>query len=128
MGTATTIQLVSAEGFFHGYIILPGMMTALGSLTEKASLLKSLNYSLATPPPIPILATHTTDAITSGAIMSHVFIIEGYIKKIFSDYTHLGDIKVIATGGLSSLVIQHTSMIDIFDEHLLLEGLARTIK
>jgi type III pantothenate kinase len=127
MGTATTIQLVTADGYFMGYAILPGIYTSLLAITEKAAKLSDIPLNIDSMDSHLSLAMHTTDALTSGIILSHVFAIAGYIDMIKSDNKHLFDIVVIATGGLTRYIKPYTTAIDIFDGDLLLDGLAMMV-
>jgi len=121
LGTATTIQLVGADGYFHGYVILPGLFTATQSLFASTAQLKP--FTLETPK--SLLGITTQDAITSGSVYSQVFTIEKFIEKIKSEYHHLGEIKTILTGGVTPLIENDIKGIDIVNKTLLLDGLAR---
>ncbi|MEA1972058.1 MAG: type III pantothenate kinase [Candidatus Cloacimonadota bacterium] len=118
LGTATTIQLIGADGYFYGTSILPGMMTSASSLFDIASQLSNIQlYN-----PKKILGLNTQDALNSGIVKGHKIMVEGIVKQLKNEYSRL-EIKVIATGGIASLVFDQSSEIDIIDKTLLLDGL-----
>ena len=49
--------------------------------------------------------------------------IDGFIREIRSAYKKLGEIKAIATGGISDLICKNSKEIDIIDKELTLNGL-----
>jgi type III pantothenate kinase len=118
-GTATTLQLVGKEGTFYGSIIAPGVMTSAATLFNKAALLSAVELE----EPEQILGTNTKDALLAGIVTGHALMVDGLISRIRSDYAYLGDIKTIATGGISSLICRQTNAIEILDKTLTLEGL-----
>jgi type III pantothenate kinase len=120
-GTATTIQLVGKDGTFYGTVIAPGVMTSALTLFGKAALLSSIELET----PKKTIGTNTRDALLSGIVMGHSFIIDGFIRKIRQEYSYLGEIRAIATGGISSLICEGCTEIDLIDKTLTLEGLFR---
>ncbi len=118
-GTATTIQLVGADGFFYGTIIYPGVITSAKNLFETTSQLSNIKFQK----PENILGTTTRDALLSGIITGNTFMLDGFIGSIRKEYKHLGKIKVIATGGIADLVCENSKEVDIIDKHLTLDGL-----
>lgn len=119
LGTATTIQLVGKDGYFHGTSIIPGVMTAASRLFESASQLSNIQLKN----PENILGLSTQDALNSGIIKGHRFMIEAFIDEIKESYSKMGEIKVIATGGITDLILKQSTKIDIIDKKLLLDGL-----
>ena len=118
-GTATTIQLIGADGVFYGVAILPGLITSANSLFDKAALLSQRMLEN----PSCLIGKNTHESLMSGIIKGHCFAIEGFIKRIRAEYKNLKDIKTIATGGLSHFIIEQTDLIDEMDKNLTLEGL-----
>ncbi|MCF7794199.1 MAG: type III pantothenate kinase [Candidatus Cloacimonetes bacterium] len=119
LGTATTIQLVSKEGCFFGAAILPGIRTSSESLFEKAAKLKTIDLET----PKNLLGKTTRDALLSGIINGHLFLLEGFIRNIKNEHKNLDEIITIATGGLAQMVCRKSDSIDIIDKNLLLNGL-----
>jgi len=119
LGTATTIQLIGKNGKFYGTAIIPGIVTSADSLFKKASLLSDIRLEK----PKNILGTNTKDALLTGILRGHAFLLDGFINEIKKDFSQLEDILVIATGGMSPMVYELSSNIDVVDKNLTLHGL-----
>jgi type III pantothenate kinase len=124
LGTATTVQVVSASGLFIGAAIAPGLRTGASFLFEKAALLSEVELS--SPP--HVLGTNTHDALLSGIVSGHAIMIEGFINRIRMQYPELEPIKTIITGGISELLKPLVSNIDCLDKTLTLDGLHMAVK
>jgi len=119
LGTATTVQFVTASGVFEGTAIIPGMKTGARHLFEKAALLSDIEIS--SPP--ALMGTNTRDALLSGIVNSHAFLLETYIHKLkLQFFDHKGIITVL-TGGMADLLKPLMPSVDIVDKTLTLEGL-----
>lgn len=118
-GTATTVQFIDSEGFFHGTAILPGLITGAYNLFEKAALLSNIQLES----PNEILGTNTRDALLSGLIRGHAFSMDGFVKAIKEKYKDMLPLQTIATGGIAGLVSEQSASIDIVDKSLTLDGL-----
>ncbi len=118
-GTATTIQLVGNDGFFHGAIIAPGVMTSSTNLIQKTSQLSAVRLEK----PVNVLGTSTRDAMLSGIVGGSAHMIDGFINEIRATYAHLGQIKAIATGGIAGLIGENAKTLDTIDKTLTLDGL-----
>lgn len=46
-----------------------------------------------------------------------------YIVRHMKEEANLGEIKVVATGGLGRIIASETSMIDVYDPNLTLKGM-----
>lgn len=124
LGTATTIQLISKEGEFLGTVIMPGMITGASNLFDKAALLTRIQIEDSPT----LLGLNTKDSLLAGIIRGHAFSIDGFIRSIKEQYNELGDFTTIATGGFSNLIKRHSSLVDIADNTLILEGLYNIAK
>jgi len=123
-GTATTIEFVGADGQFYGYVILPGLGTAVDSLFAKAAQLSPFElYN-----PSSLLGIYTNEAIACGVVNGHIFTIERYIEAIKQEYSGLGEIKTVLTGGGSFLIENDIQGVDVVNKTLLLEGLVVSCK
>jgi len=118
LGTATTIQLTGKDGTFHGYSIIPGAKSSANLLFGKASQLADVNLEK----PSSLLGLNTKEALLSGIVQGHAFILDGFIKKIKEEFK-LGDYKVIATGGIAKLICSCSLEVEIIDDTLILDGL-----
>lgn len=117
MGTATTISVINREGAYIGCIIMPGVRVATDSLVNRTAQLTQI--SLETPR--RLIGSNTIDCMKSGALYGHAAAIDGLISRIEEE---LGETcTVVATGGLSSLVLPLCRRQMIWEEDLLLKGL-----
>lgn len=118
MGTATTISVVDEEKRYRGGMILPGIRVSMDSLTSRTAQLPRIG----TEPPKKLIGRNTVDCMKSGMIYGNASCIDGMIRRIKKE---LGkkDITVIATGGLSKLIIPYCEEKIIYDNELLLKGL-----
>jgi len=60
-------------------------------------------------------------AIQSGLVYGYIGLVEGMIFRIKTEMNC--DAKVIATGGLSELIVGETKLVNITNPYLTLEGL-----
>jgi len=118
LGTATTIELISKEGRFEGAIIAPGMKTGAESLFLKAAKL----YEIELVPPPVLLGLNTTEAMLSGIVNGHSFMLDTFTAKIKEQYSDLKPFQTILTGGMSSLISPFLSGLDTVDKGLTMDG------
>ncbi|MCM1544065.1 MAG: type III pantothenate kinase [Ruminococcus sp.] len=100
-GTATTLTAINAKGELCGCIIAPGVKTAFDAMTKSCSLLTDV--PLLTPK--TLLGKNTADSMNSGVVWGNALMIDGFIKKIRSEYEIDESAAVIATGGLAQLIV-----------------------
>jgi type III pantothenate kinase len=117
-GTATTFDVVSAEKVYVGGLIVPGILTSLSAMEEKASKLPHIDLSI-TP---KLIAKNTVDGIRSGLLNGSGAMMDGVNRRIM-DEMKWKECVVIVTGGLSELIQQSSTSINIIDKHLTLKGL-----
>ncbi len=118
-GTATTFDVISADGAYKGGAIAPGINIAHDALVSRAARLHKIDLI---PPPSPI-GRNTIHAMQSGIFWGYVSLVEGLITRIKADMPEEASVKVIATGGLAPLFNQHTTSIDLIAPELTLDGL-----
>jgi type III pantothenate kinase len=117
-GTATTFDVVSEDGIYCGGAIAPGVNLSLRALHMAAAKLPSV--AIARPP--KVIATNTVTAIQSGVFWGYVGLIEGLIARTKAEFGR--PMKVIATGGLASLMAHAIPAIEQVDADLTLKGLS----
>lgn len=123
--TATTFDVISAQGDFLGGAIAPGLMISAEALTSAASQLYRVNMT----PPRSALGKNTIENIQSGIIYGHVGLVQGLIARLRSEIADEGDeVKVIAHGGLAQLLAPIIPEIQYVNQFLPLEGLRFTYK
>jgi type III pantothenate kinase len=116
-GTATTFNCVSPKGEYLGGVIVPGVKVSLEGLMQSAAKLRPVEL---TAPP-RVLGRNTTHALQSGVIHGYAAMVDGLVDRLVDE---LGfPCRIIATGGLASLIGKHTRRIEELDLNLTLEGL-----
>lgn len=117
-GTATTFDVLTAEGSYEGGIIVPGIVTSLKSLSDNASKLPHIDLSV-TP---GVVGKNTVDGIRSGMIHGTGAMTDELVARIASEMKW-SKYRVLATGGLAELIRSASKSIDGIDRHLTLKGL-----
>ena len=123
-GTATTLTCVSESGDFLGGAIAPGIKTQAAALFEHTAKLPNVDLEL----PGKFICKNTSEAMQAGLIYGHMGFIEHMVGGIKAEMSEqLGckaeDIKVIATGGMATMVESGVACIDVIDRRLTLDGL-----
>lgn len=117
MGTATTLTVVNNKNTIIGGAILPGVRTSLNALTANAAQLQQISIE----PPKKAIGSNTIDCMKSGAVLGNASMLDGMIDRFNEE---LGmECFVVATGGLSEVISQHTKHKIVYNPNLLLEGL-----
>ena len=117
MGTATTLTVVNDKNTIIGGAILPGVRTSLNALTAKAAQLQQISIE----PPKKAIGSNTIDCMKSGAVLGNASMLDGMIDR-FNEGLGM-ECFVVATGGLSEVISQHTKHKIVYNPNLLLEGL-----
>jgi type III pantothenate kinase len=118
-GTATTFDIVAADGAFEGGIISPGINLSMQALHEAAAKLPRI--AIQRPAGNKIVGTDTVSAMQSGVFWGYISLIEGLVSRIKAERGE--PMTVIATGGVASLFEGATDSIDHFDSDLTIRGL-----
>ncbi|MEM8986847.1 MAG: type III pantothenate kinase [Pseudomonadota bacterium] len=121
-GTATTFDIVGDDGAFEGGVISPGINLSMQALHDAAAKLPRI----AIERPERIIGKGTVVAMKSGIFWGYIGLIEGLIDRIKHEYGK--PMKVVATGGVSSLFDGATDKIDVFDPDLTIRGLLEIYK
>jgi type III pantothenate kinase len=117
LGTATTFDAVSADGQLLGCSIAPGIESALDGLVSRAARL----FTVELKAPRAAIGRNTVTAMRSGLVLGYVGLVEYLVRRIKLEME--GEPLVIATGGLASVVVPETTVIDVVDPDLTLQGL-----
>jgi type III pantothenate kinase len=121
-GTATTFDLVAADGAFEGGVIAPGINLSVQALHDAAARLPRV----AIQKPASVIGRDTVAAMQSGIYWGYVSLIEGLIARLKGEYPH--PLTVIGTGGVASLFHGATEAIDHFDSDLTIHGLLEIVR
>ncbi len=116
-GTATTLDVVGADGGFEGGVIAPGINLSMQALHAAAAKLPRV----AIAEPDHVIGKDTVSAMQAGVFWGYVGLIEGLIDRIKAEYGK--PMTVVATGGVASLFEGATQRIDHFDPDLTIRGL-----
>lgn len=116
-GTATTFDVISADGHYLGGVIMPGINVAMRALASSTAKLPQIQFEA----PETVIGMTTSAALQSGLVLGHAAAVDTLAAKIQRE---LGTpAKVLATGGLGKALASVCTCIDKFDENLTLEGL-----
>ena len=126
-GTATTFDVVAADGGLEGVIIAPGINLSLGALHTAAARLPRIEIR---EPPNGALGKNTVHAMQAGIFYGYVELIDGLVRRLKQEQEpRLGaPMKVIATGGVASLFEGASKTIDVYDDELTSRGLLEIFK
>lgn len=117
MGTATTLSVVDKDKNYVGGAIITGLRLSMEALSSRASQL--FNVSLEVPK--QAIGKNTTDCMKSGIVLGNAACIDGMIERMEEELGY--KTTVVATGGLSRVVIPQCKHEIIIDDALLLKGL-----
>ncbi len=127
LGTATTFCAVTSKAEYVGGTIAPGLKISSDALFEKTSKLPKVELE----EPGTVICRNTINSMQSGLVYGHMGVVEFIVKKMKKELVEYcndpnikeEDIKVIATGGLATLINGGVDCIDYVDKLLTLDGL-----
>ncbi|MGB3618192.1 MAG: type III pantothenate kinase [Catalinimonas sp.] len=116
-GTALTFTVVSGGGDVVAVNIVPGLKTALRALAGNTAQLPEVPLEL----PTSVLGRDTVHAIQAGILYGYTDLVSGMIDRMQAE---LGEsCRVLATGGLSTILTNLQPRFEVVDRHLTLDGL-----
>ncbi len=116
-GTATTFDLVSAAGEYRGGVIAPGLTISSEALFARAARLPRVDIKR----PANLIGTNTVSSMQSGIYFGYLGLVDGILSRMKQEIPGLR--RVVATGGLASLLVGESEYIDEVDPELTLKGL-----
>lgn len=116
-GTALTFNVVNSKGEFLGGAIFPGMKTSLDSLVNGTAKLPNIELVM----PEKVIATDTVTNMQAGMINGYIGVVEKIVSEMKKELNE--ECVVIVTGGLGEIIARHTSVVDVVDRRLTLDGL-----
>ena len=117
-GTATTYDVINELGQFIGGAIAPGIDVSARYLFESASLLRDTALTF----PQNAIALTTETNLQSGIMFGAVDEVQGMIKRI-CDELNRQNVKVILTGGFSTVIAPGLTVDHIINKELTLRGM-----
>lgn len=116
-GTATTFDIVSAEGNYEGGVIAPGINVSAEALHLGAAMLPRVAIQRTQS----VIGKDTVPAMQSGLYWGYLGLVEGLVSRIREEYAQ--PMTVIGTGGLAGVFYRQTQAIDHLDADLTIRGL-----
>lgn len=117
-GTATTFDFVSGRGEYMGGAIAPGISISCEALFQNASKLPRVDFSTL---PGEVIAKETSSSMAAGIVFGYAGLVDGIVERMKKES---GDSpRVIATGGLASVICGVSNTIELVEENLTLNGL-----
>lgn len=103
-GTATTLTVIDANKNVLGSVIMPGIKVSADALSASAELLNGISLNV----PKNLIGKNTEDSIRSGIINGNSFMVDGFIRNIRETVCQNGEkLNLLATGGLSNVIVPH---------------------
>jgi type III pantothenate kinase len=120
-GTATTYDVIAANGDYLGGVIAPGIETSASDLHRRAARLPKIELHL----PDRIIGTDTVSSMQGGILWGAIDAMEGMVRRIEDELSRNGQKRaiVIATGGFSAFVSRHSTVIEHLEPSLVLDGI-----
>jgi len=116
MGTATTVEAISAKGEYLGGAIVPGVAISLEALYQQAAALRRVELV----EPRSVIGRSTVESIESGTLYGFAGLVDALARRFMEE---LGPSTVVATGGFSSLIAPYSDTIEHVEPWLTLHGL-----
>jgi type III pantothenate kinase len=121
-GTATTFDVVSGKGEFLGGVIAPGLGISADALFSRAARLARVNIKK----PAKVIGTNTVTNLQSGIFYGYIGLVDGILARVIAEIAERepgATPRVIATGGLATLIADDSKFITRVDHLLTLDGL-----
>lgn len=117
LGTAITLELVSAKGEYLGGIIVPGIKMSAESLYQKTALLPRTEIR----EPRALIGTDTEGSILSGIFYGYGVMVSGLIELVRKKYKIRP--QAIVTGGYTHIMRKYLQA-KVVDTDLVFRGIA----
>lgn len=117
-GTATTLEVVTADGDYLGGVILPGVSVSAGALATNTAKLPRVEIAR----PENVLGRTTVESIQSGLYHGHAGAIRHLLTALKNEAFPHSKPRVIGTGGFSRM-FENEGLFDEMVPELVLWGL-----
>lgn len=116
-GTATTIDVIDADGAYLGGAIAPGIETSAEALFTKAARLSKVDLE----DPGTAIGRNTRHSVQAGLLLGEAAMVDGLVRRVWAE---LGtETPVVATGGLAERIAPLCETVTSVDADLTLKGL-----
>ncbi len=118
-GSTTTFGVVNGQGVFIGGAIAPGIKSSMEALVNTAAKLPRIELVK----PETVVCKSTIKNMQSGMLNGFIGLVEYTVNAIKKE-TGFVDAKIVATGGMSELIIDGgATVFDVVDRALSIKGL-----
>ncbi len=119
-GTATTYDVVGTNGDYLGGVIAPGIETLAVDLHRRAAKLPKVELRF----PDTVIGTDTTSSMQAGILYGGLDALEGMVKRLQREILEAEkrEAILVATGGFSKLLCEHSTLALHWEPSLVLEG------
>lgn len=120
-GTSTNFDVVSTRGEFLGGALAPGIEISLDALAARAAQLRKVELVVPRSP----IGKNTVESLQSGILYGFAGQVDGMVRRLSAALSpdDPSAVHVIATGGLASLVLDHSDTVTRYEPELTLIGL-----
>jgi type III pantothenate kinase len=120
-GTSTNFDVISVRGDFLGGAIAPGIEISLDALAARAAQLRKVELVAPRSP----IGKNTVESLQSGILYGFAGQVDGMVRRLSAELVpdDPASVQVIATGGLATLVIDHSETVTRYEPDLTLLGL-----
>ncbi len=119
-GTATTYDVVAKNGDYLGGVIAPGIETSAADLHRRAAKLPKVELHV----PSGTIGTDTTSSMQAGILFGAIDAMEGMVGRLQQEIKkrERKQATLIATGGFSKFIREHSRLPLNWEPSLVLEG------
>jgi type III pantothenate kinase len=116
-GTATKVDAISADGHFLGGAIAPGIEISSNALFQVSAQIRRVELV----EPATVIGRSTAACVQSGVIFGTASLVDGLVERVFAELGTTA--RVVATGGLAAIVVEHCRAVELVEPTLTLMGL-----